>query len=298
MIEHTAVSVHALSRKKSAIRWSIFVGILLMIVKTIFSVLTNSMSVAASAIDSLLDVFVSSVNYISLREASKPADDCHAYGHGKIESLAGLFQSIFISLSGLFLIYESLRRLVEGVELERLGSAIYVMIFSTLVTFLLVKRLSQVASETQSIIVGTEKLHFLTDIYTNLGVIAALLLVKWSGLVFWDLLIALLIAGYVLRQSFGIMRNAIDELIDRALPANVQDQIRNIILSHDSRVKGIHNLRTRRIGDKKFIEFHVEIDKNMSFENAHNLTEDLIEKVKENFPNSDVNAHFDPQGGR
>ncbi len=284
--------------KNSAIRLSIVTATSLTFLKVILGLATQSMSVVASAVDSLMDILVSTVNYISLREASKPADYDHAYGHGKIESLAGLFQSLFISGSGIFLVYESCRRLIHGQMIVHIGTAIWVMVVSTIATFFLVRRLQSVASRTNSLIVGTEALHFTTDLVTNVGVVLALLLVRWSGHVIWDLLIALVIALYILKQSFGIMKNAIDELIDRALPEEIQADIRKLILSYDSRVLGLHNLRTRKIGDKKFVDFHVELDKSLGFEEAHNLTEDLIEAIKKRYPDSDVNAHFDPQGGR
>ncbi len=284
--------------KKRAITLSILTASFLTVFKMGFGLVSHSMAVLASAIDSLMDVLVSTVNFISLREASKPADSEHAYGHGKIESLAGLFQSLFISASGLYLIYESIKRLVKGETISYVGAALLIMLGSTVITFFLVKRLKSVAAQTGSLIVGTESLHFATDLATNVGVMVALLLVRWTGLAFWDLLIAIVIAIYILKQSFGIMRNAIDELIDRALPEEVQKDIRKIILSYDSKVLGIHNFRTRKIGNRIFIDFHVELDKTLSFEDAHNLTESLIEEIKRHYSEADVNAHFDPEGAQ
>ena len=284
--------------KKRVIQLSILTASLLTIFKMVVGFTSHSMSVLASAVDSMMDVLVSTVNYVSLKEASKPADHDHAYGHGKIESLAGLFQSLFITASGFYLIVESVKRLVSGTAIEYVGVALLVMVLSTVVTFFLVKRLKSVATQTGSLIVGTESLHFTTDLATNVGVILALLLVRWSGVVLWDLLIAIVIAIYILKQSFGILRNAVDELIDRALPEEIQEDIRKTILNYSPKIHGLHNLRTRKIGNKKFVDFHVELDKTLGFEEAHDLTEDLIETIKRKYPSADVNAHFDPVGGR
>ena len=297
-MDEISINTGNLQTKKKAIRLSIVTAASLAILKFIFGISTQSMAVLASAVDSLMDVLVSNVNLISLMEASKPADSDHAYGHGKIESLAGLFQSLIISASGIYLIYESAARLIHGEVITHIGIAVWVMAISIVATFFLIRQLKSVAFKTDSIIVGTESLHFTTDLMSNLGVIIALLLVRVTGVHFWDLLIALAIAAYVLKQSLSILRTSIDELIDRALPEEIQKEIRETISGFDKRILGFHNLRTRKIGDKKFIDFHVEIDKSLSFQKAHDLTEDLIEMLKAKFPGSDVNAHFDPEGGR
>lgn len=244
-----------------------------------------------------MDVLVSSVNLIAAKEADKPADQEHLYGHGKIESLAGLFQSFIISASGLYLVAESIRRLIRGVELSHVPTAVGVMVVSMILTFFLVLRLKQVLKETGSIIVGTEALHFTTDFLMNGGVILALILVRITGSSFWDLGVAFAIACYILSQSLAILKKSVDELLDRALPLEEQREIERIILTHDSRVVGFHNLRTRKIGQQRFVDFHFEIRGEENFSRAHDLAEALIKRIQERFPGADVTVHFDPEGG-
>ena len=244
-----------------------------------------------------MDMLVSSVNLIAIKEADKPADKEHLYGHGKIESLAGLFQSIIISISGFYLVIESVKRLIHKVEIEHVSVAIWVMTVSMILTFLLVLRLKRVFKETDSLIVGTESLHFTIDFITNGGLIAALILVRLTGSPLWDLAIAFVIACYILYQSFHILRKSIDELLDRALPLSEQKELERIILSHDSRIVGFHNLRTRKIRNQRFIDFHFEIRGEENFSRAHELTESLIKRIGERFPEADVTVHFDPEGG-
>ena len=284
--------------KAGAIRFAMLTAGFLTVVKLGVGIATQSMGVVASAVDSLMDVLVSTVNFISLREAEKPADHDHAYGHGKIESLAGLFQSLIITVSGLYLIYESAKRVIQGQVILHLDTAIGVMVVSMGATYLLIRRLQSALAKSESIIVSTEKLHYSTDLLTGGGVILALVLVRWTGQPIWDLAIAIAIAVYILKQSFRILRHSVDELIDRALPEETQAEIRRIVLGYDPRVLGIHNLRTRKIGETKFIEFHVELRKDLGFEEAHDLTETLITEIEKRFPGADVNAHFDPEGGR
>lgn len=284
-------------KKVQAIMFSIATAAFLAVFKIAVGLFSHSLALIASAVDSLLDVLVSSVNLIAVKEASKPADHDHLYGHGKIESLAGLFQSLLISASGIFLIAESIRRLIHGVEIHNLPVAIGVMLVSMVLTFVLVLRLKRVLLETDSIVVGTELLHFTTDFLTNGGVIVALILVAVTKSSAWDLAVAIAIACYILTQSISILRTSVDELLDRALPAQEQREIEQIITHFDPRIIGFHNLRTRKIGPQKFIDFHMEIRGEDNFARAHDLTESLIKRIKERFPGADVTVHFDPEGG-
>ena len=288
----------ARTRKKlQAVTLSIGTAFFLTIFKLSVGFLTHSLGLIASAVDSLMDVMVSTVNFIAIREADKPADQEHLYGHGKIESLAGLFQSQVISASGVFLVAESIRRLVMGAHLSHISTAVGVMGISMVFTFFLVLKLKRVLKETNSIIVGTEALHFTVDFLTNGGVILALALVYFTGSGIWDLIVAFLIACYILWQSFGILKKSVDELLDRALPQEEQKEIEQMILNHDPRIVGFHNLRTRKIGHQIFIDFHFEIRDEENFSRAHELTESLIKRICERFPSADVTVHFDPEGG-
>ncbi len=284
-------------KKLQAIGMSIGTAFFLTVFKLSVGLVTRSLGLIASAVDSLLDLMVSSVNLIAVKEADKPADKEHLYGHGKIESLAGLFQSLIISASGIYLVVESIRRLIHGVELAHLPVAIGVMVVSMIFTFLLVLKLKRALQETESIVVGTEMLHFTTDFMTNGGVIIALVLVRVTGSSLWDLGIAFAIACYILSQSLEILKRSVDELLDRALPPDEQKEIEQFILNHDPRIVGFHNLRTRKIGQKRFVDFHFEIRGEENFSRAHGLAEALIKQIKERFPDADVTVHFDPEGG-
>ncbi|OGX06841.1 MAG: hypothetical protein A3G87_04115 [Omnitrophica bacterium RIFCSPLOWO2_12_FULL_50_11] len=275
---------------------SIGTALSLTVFKLVVGFAVHSLAVIASAFDSLMDVLVSSVNFIAIHEADKPADAEHLYGHGKIESLAGLFQSLVISGSGIYLIVESLRRFIRGSELTHIPVAVAVMIISMAFTFVLILKLKEVLRETESIIVGTEVLHYTTDFLTGGGVLLALILVRYTGSNLWDLAVAFAIACYIVKSSLRILKNSVDELLDRALPPEEQKEIERIILTFDPKATGFHNLRTRKIGQRRFIDFHFEIRGEQDFSRAHGLTEALIKRIEGRFPGSDVTVHFDPEG--
>jgi len=282
--------------KFQAMVWSIGTASTLMLMKLIVGVLTQSLSLIASAVDSIMDICTSTLNLVSLREAEKPADHEHEYGHGKIESLAGLLQSLFISGSGVYLIYEAIKRFMKGYEINHVPVAISVMVISIIFTLILTQRLKRVGRKSGSLILKTETLHYTMDYLMNGVVIVSLLLVRFTGQTIWDLLLALGIACYVLKEAIGIMRTSVDELIDRALPITENRLIQEIIVGFYPDVLGYHQLRTRKIGTKKFIDFHIEIRKEQKFRHAHEITERLIGKIKERFPDSDVTVHYDPEG--
>ncbi len=281
-----------------ALTWSILTASFLALVKFLTGFLTHSMSIMASALDSLLDAAVSTVNLIAAREAAKPPDEEHAYGHGKIESLASLFQSTFIGLSGLYVLWESLKRLMFGSYLREVNLGIAVMGFAIFTSLLLVWRIQVAAKKTHSLILATEKLHFTTDILTNGGVIAALVLVKFSHFVFWDLIVSVGVAAYIFRTSFKIFRRSIDELLDRSLPPVSKEEIESLIRHYHPSIVGLHNFRSRRVGEKIFLDFHIEIRGEDNFKRAHDMTEALIERIQTRYPGADVTVHFDPEGAQ
>lgn len=282
------------NRKLQTALLSIIVSALLITIKLIFGFLTNSISILASAVDSLLDLSASSVNYFSIKKAEKPADKEHRFGHGKAEGLAGLFQSSFIGLSSLYLVYESIKRLITGATIQSIDSAIVVMAFTTVVSFLFARYLERVAKETDSIALGADCLHYKTDVYTNLSVIIGLIAIKLLGFIFIDSLISIGIAVYIIWSTVGVLKGSIDILMDRELPKEIVEEIKGIILSHKPLVKSYHKMRTRRSGSKRFIEFHLVMDHTLSFVESHNLAEDIIKDIENKVPNADVTVHVDP----
>ncbi len=286
------------SQTTAVIKVSIAVAIILTLAKLAVGFMSHSMSVFASALDSAMDVGVSSVNLFAARFAGVPPDKEHTYGHGKIESLAGLFQSMIIGVSGFYIAFESFKRLVCGSVLRNVPVAVGVMFFSMVLTWGLVVFLRRSARKNPSLILDTESLHFTTDLLSNLGVMLALLLVRLTGYVFWDLLLSLMIAFYILRASLSIFRRSVDELLDRSLPPASLREIKKLVHHHDSSIVGLHRLRSRRVGEKVFLDFHIEIEGQKDFKRAHALTESLVSAIQKRYPESDVTVHFDPEGER
>ncbi|HYE66798.1 MAG TPA: cation diffusion facilitator family transporter [Pyrinomonadaceae bacterium] len=281
--------------KSSAARLSVMAAAFLIILKTITGFLTGSISVWASLLDSVMDILASTINFLAVRAAARPADEDHAYGHGKAESLAGLFQAAVIAGSGIYLISEAIRRLFEPRPISSQWIGVTTMLIATLVSLALVSRLKRVARATESPALHADATHYVTDIYTNLGALIALLVTALTDWQRADPLISIIIAGYILWSGVSVAREAVDILMDRRLPVDVDEQIANIVLRYRSEgVLGFHDLRTRRSGSQKFIDLHLEIDRDMRLAEAHELTVRVLRDIETEIPRAHVQIHTDP----
>ncbi len=253
---------------------------------------TDSISILATLIDSCLDALASLVNLLAIRQALVPADREHRFGHGKVESLAGLGQSMFIAGSAGFLLLEATGRLLHPQKIGVIHVGIGVMVFSIVATLALLILQRQAIRKSGSTAIKADYLHYTTDMMANISVIAALLLSSY-GWVGFDAVFAICIVFYILYNSWGIAREAIHHLMDRELPDEDRRRIREIVISH-KHVKGMHDLRTRRSGTTAFIQLHLELDDNLTLLRAHAISDAVEAKIRQAFPDSEIIIHEDP----
>lgn len=254
--------------------------------------LTGAVSVLASLIDSLMDIMASAINLIAIRFALTPADEDHRFGHGKAESLAGLGQATFVAGSALFLVLHAIDRMIHPAAIERIDIGLYVMVFATVATAGLLAFQRFVIRRTQSVAIRADALHYLSDLLTNLSIIAALLLARagWPGV---DPVFGILIAIFILKSAWRIGADSVDALMDRELPPEVREQIRQIALSHDD-VHGVHEMRTRQSGRAYVIQLHLELDTDLTLQRAHSIADEVEAGIRQAFPLSDIIIHQDP----
>ena len=283
--------------KSSAARLSMLAAGFLIAVKTATGIITGSISVWASLLDSTMDIFASAINYFAVRAASRPADDDHSYGHGKAESLAGLFQSLVIAASGLFLVYESIRRIINPNPTQSEWVGILTMIVAVLVSIALVARLKRVARETESPALLADAMHYVTDIYSIASALLALVIVALTPYQIADPIISLVIAFYILWSAVSVGRESIDVLMDRRLPLQVDEQVAEVVSRYrDQGVLGFHDLRTRRSGSQKFIDMHLEVVRDMRLQEAHDVSVRVLRAIEAEIPRTRVQIHTDPAG--
>jgi ferrous-iron efflux pump FieF len=272
---------------------SVATATLLIAAKLAAWAMTGSVSVLASLIDSMMDVAASLINLFAVRYALTPADREHRFGHGKAESLAGLAQTTFIAGSALFLILQAVDRLMHPRPLEDVGVGVGVMVFAIVATAVLLLFQRHVIRATGSTAIRADALHYTTDVLTNASIIAALLLSRygWHGI---DALFGLGIAIYILHSAWTIGNEAFHLLMDRELPDEQRQRIREAALSH-GQVRGVHDLRTRRAGHDIFIQLHLELDDELTLFRAHEIADEVEARIQDIHPEADILIHTDPR---
>lgn len=281
--------------KKIAVTSSIIVACLLCIIKTLASLYTGSLAVLSSLIDSLSDVFASSVSFIAVRFSTKPANCNHRYGYGRAESLSALVQAAFIAGSGLFVLYDGFNRLLNPTTLQQTTFGIIVMVISLVITLILISFQKFVTKLTGSVAVSADSAHYTVDVLTNASIIISLIVVKLFDITWFDILTAGLISVYLIYNAYKMAADAIAELTDKELSQEIREQVINIIEKSDG-IKGYHDLRSRDLGGNYLFEIHLEFDGNLNLFKVHELTENVENKIQKQYPNSQIIIHQDPFG--
>lgn len=272
---------------------SVATAVTLIVAKLVAWFISDSLSILATLIDSSLDVLASVVNMVAVHHALQPADREHRFGHGKAESLAGLGQSMFIAGSAGILLLQGISRLINPEPLHGgFGLGIGVMIFSMAATLALITFQRYVIKHTDSTAIKADALHYKTDVLVNGSVIVALILTVY-GWDFMDPLFAIAIALFILHSAWGIVREAIDLLMDHELPDEERQKIRSVIMNHPNAI-GLHDLRTRRSGTTVFVQLHLELDENLVLREAHAIADELERQVAALFDDAEVIIHEDP----
>ncbi len=280
--------------KIRAARFSIATAVTLAAVKAVAGLLTGSLAILSSAVDSVLDILMSGVNYLAIRQAEQPADESHPFGHGKFETLATLVQALVIALSGLWIIVESGRRLFSEVSLAHLEGGMAVLAASSLVSWFVARYLRRVAAATDSSALQADSLHFAMDVYTNLALCAGLVAVRLFSIPWLDPLLSLLVALYILREAYRLVRGGLGDVLDQELPATIRLKVEELIAAHREHIHGFHNLRTRRAGSQKIMDFHLTVCRHLSVEEAHDIADHLEKRIEEEIRGSDVTIHIEP----
>lgn len=274
---------------------SLGVSLLLTVLKLGAFLVTNSVAMLASFADSAMDLFTSTLNLLAIRSALTPADREHRFGHGKAEPLAGMAQFAFIAGSAVFLVIEGIDRLLHPQPVTDTNIALAVMAVAIAAAIGLIAYERRVVRETGSVAIAADSAHYVGDLASNIGVVAAVALTRWLHWPLADPLIALLVAAMLVWNAFGVFRAAYDQLMDRELPDADRAKIKAVVMAHND-VRALHDLRTRASGIHAFIQLHIELDPEMDLLRAHRISDDVERDLLAAFPHAEVIIHQDPAG--
>ncbi|MBL4801990.1 MAG: cation diffusion facilitator family transporter [Emcibacter sp.] len=274
---------------------AVVVAFTLILIKTWAYNISGSVSMLGSLMDSLMDILASLINLVAVRFAVVPADNDHRFGHGKAEAIAGLVQAMVICLSALFLLVEAGRKLINPEPILQVDMSILVLVISIILTVMLVAYQRYVIKKTGSVAISADHVHYSGDILMNFGVILALFLSGYLQYYYADPVIGLLVAAYLIYNVKKIARDSIDMLMDREMEEDEKTKILDIIRKHPQ-VRGVHDIKTRKSGLNIFIQFHLEMDGNISLSDAHKISDGVELEIIAEFPHAEVLIHADPEG--
>jgi ferrous-iron efflux pump FieF len=274
---------------------SIAVAGAMVLVKLVAWLMTGSVSLLSSLLDSLLDAAASLVNLIAIHQALTPADREHRFGHGKAEPLASLGQSAFITGSAVLLLIQGLQHLLTPAPVTNSGLGIAVMVFAIVVTFALVRYQQHIVKRTGSLVVSSDELHYRSDLILNIAVIVALVVEKMLAWPYVDPLFGIAIGLWIIFGAWRVARQAIVQLMDQELPDDARARIRQIALAHPQ-VRSVHDLRTRAAGPDAFVQIHLEMDGDLTLKEAHHVSDAVEADILAAFPQAEVMIHQDPEG--
>lgn len=257
---------------------------------------THSMTVWVLMLDSLLDLSASLINLTFIYRAVQPPNEQYPYGYGKGESIAALTQSYLMIASACYLAVESILSIIKRKALASPDVGLWVLGVSWGATLCLTLFLRFVYHRTGSVAIRADSFHYETDLLTNFAGMISLGIVRATGFALMDKLFSLTIVLYIVWGAYNIAYRSIQELLDKALTPDERRRIQGIIKTFSEMLHSPHDFRSRRSGSRVFIEFHIEAGKNLSLEAAHELVEDLIERIKSEFPSAEVTVHIDPTG--
>ena len=284
-----------MSLERKATFVAIIVSIVLAIAKILVGFISGSVAVIASALDSILDMVISIFNNIALKISESKPDKKFNYGKSKIEGLAALFEGLIIIGSGLFVIYEAVRKLIQKEPITHLDTSIYVMVFSIVVVSGLVMFLNYVAKKTNNLVIKSDALHYKTDLFTNSAVLISLIIVKLTGWYFIDFILSIAIGIYIIKEASEIVKEGFEILLDVALDFETVEKIKEII-KKEPLVLDYHCLRTRKAGNRNFVDVHLVLTPDMKLKLAHMIVENVEDKIRAIDPDKKwiINIHADP----
>ena len=295
-MKNTAISAEDRSRLTArAALASTAMAIILIALKSWAALQTSSMAMLGSLADSSLDLVASLVVLLGVRIAATPADREHRFGHGKAEALAALVQIVLITLSAVFIAFRAVQRLLVGAPTADAELGIGVSLFAIVLTFALISYQRHVIRRTGSIAIGTDRLHYASDLMLNGSVILALVLDQYARVTGADAVFGLLIALWLLWGAWSSSSEALNQLMDREWPEEARADFLAATREYPE-LAGLHDLRTRSSGTHRFVQFHVWVPADWTVRQAHDRLDRVEEQLQLRFPGTEILIHVDPEG--
>jgi cation diffusion facilitator family transporter len=281
-----------MNAKVSIARLSILSNTLLILLKLTVGLISGSVSIISETIHSSMDLIAAIIAFLSVRVSDNPPDSRHPYGHGKIENISGVIEALLIFIAAIWIIIEAVKKLFgEKIEINSIALGSIVMLISAIVNIIVSRRLYKVARATNSVALEADALHLKTDVYTSLGVSLGLGLIMLTKINWLDPVIAILVALFIIRESYNLLKRAFTPLIDTAWSeTEIEDLEKRLI----GLKVNYHNLRTRVAGNYRFVDIHIQIPEDVTVGSAHKYCDKVENELTSIYENLTVTIHVEP----
>ena len=270
-------------------------SLILAIIKLTVGIMSGSVALLASAVDSIMDMFVSVFNFLAIRLSDRSPDEQFPFGYGKVEALAATLEGLVVMGSGFFILYESVRKLIHKEPVSHIDVSIAVMLVSIIIVGALVAFLSYVVKKTNNMVIKADLLHYKTDLYSNGAVLLSLAIIYFTDWYWVDVLFGSAIGIYIIKEASELVTEGVKVLLDVSLPKEEVDRIIEIV-KKDHRITDFHYLKTRYAGKYKFVEIHIVLVPDIQLLQAHRIADSIEDKIKEIDPERKwhILIHLDP----
>jgi len=292
------------TRKAGVALLSVISNTLLVILKLTVGLVIGSVSIISEAIHSAIDLLAAVIAFFAVRTSGIPADKSHPFGHGKFENISGAVEAILIFIAAIWILYESIHKLIVQTELEMAGLGVTIMLISAAANTFVSRRLFKVGTETESVALLADAWHLRTDVYTSVGVMTGLGII-WLGklvmpgvnLTWIDPVAAIFVAVLITKAAWDLTADSVKDLLDVSLSDSEEELICKRIRESSKMVRGFHGLKTRKAGGHRFIEFHFLVDPDVSVKESHAAADKLEADIMEHFPHANIIIHTEPCDG-
>jgi cation diffusion facilitator family transporter len=281
-----------MNAKVKIARLSILSNTLLIAMKLAAGIISGSVSIISEAIHSSMDLIAAIIAFFSVKVSDNPPDSRHPYGHGKVENISGVIEAILILIAAIWIIVEAVKKLLgEPIVLDSIALGSAVMLISAIVNTYVSRKLYKVAKATNSVALEADALHLKTDVYTSLGVAIGLGLILITKITWLDPVVAMLVALFIIKESFNLLSRAFTPLLDAAWGEGEIEELEKTLKKLNV---NYHDLRTRAAGNYRFIDLHIQIPEDVSVGSAHQYCDRIENELTRNYQNLTVNIHVEP----
>jgi cation diffusion facilitator family transporter len=297
---HTQAEAHPAAAPTSAriAAASLFVTVCLLVLKLVVGIISDSIAVLSDAVDSGTDLAGGAAALVSLRIAAQPADEGHPYGHGKIEAVSASVAATIIGLGGGLVTFGAIRRLIEGSPEIDVGIGLAAMAIAAVANLVVSVLMRREARRSGSMALRAESTHLTTNVVQAGAIILGLALVGLTEEEVFDPLTALALAAYMAWTAVGLVRVALEDMLDQSLPDAELKAIAEVLRAHRSEVVGYHRLRTRRSGATRHVDMHVLFEQGRTVADVHEASDHIEADIQQRLPGTVVVIHPEPDEGQ